>query len=130
MSDLGATPEHTTGGIDRPPPLPTGRTIDGMTEKAVRTLAGEIALHGFAMEKSAQAALWAGARRRGVDPLLISVAADPTEQTVVRFRALAAVVSRYCALVAEPAEIDLVPVIATTAISGPANPAQVPPVAV
>lgn len=130
MSDLGGTPNHTTGGIDRRPPLPSGRTVDGMTEEAVRTLAGEIALHGFSVEKSAQAALWAGARRRGVDPLLVSVAADPTERTVVRFRALAAVVSRYCALVSDPVEVDLVPAIATTAISGPTIAAPVRPVAV
>lgn len=125
MSDLGGTPNHTTGGIDRRPPLPSGRTVDGMTEEAVRTLAGEIALHGFSVEKSAQAALWAGARRRGVDPLLISVAADPTEPTVVRFRALAAVVSRYCALLAEPVEVDLVPAVSTTSLVTPVRPATV-----
>ena len=130
MMDLGATPDRTTDGIDRRPPLPAGRTVDGMTEEAVRALAGEIALHGFSVEKSAQAALWAGARRRGVDPLLISVAADPTERTVVRFRALAAVVSRYCALVADPVEADLVPAITTTTIGGTAIATSAVPVAV
>ena len=88
--------------------LPLGRTPAGMTTHDVRALAESIAEHGFSVEVGAQAALWAGARRRGVSPVLVSIAADPTEQEVVRFRALAKVVSRYCALVAAD-EIDLAP---------------------
>ena len=88
--------------------LPPGRTARGMTAGDVRALAQTIAEQGFSVEVGAQAALWAGARRRGVSPALVSVAADPTEQEFVRFRALAMVVARYCALVGAD-EIDLVP---------------------
>lgn len=90
--------------------------MDGMTEASARMLAGEIANRGFSVERNAQAALWACARRRGVDPLVISVAADPTEPTVVRYRALAVVVARYCAQLVEPEEVDLVPEVTRTTI--------------
>lgn len=118
-SDLGTTPKPGAGGIDRRPPLSSGRAVDGMTGEVVRALASEIALHGFSVERTAQAALWAGARRRGVDPLLVSVAADPAERTVVRFRALSAVVSRYCTLVADVDEAGLVTASTASALVVP-----------
>lgn len=70
-----------------------------MTPAAASELAESVVADGFGAHRAQLAALFAGARRRGVNPVLVAVAADPTEPTVARLRALGRVVVEYCRLV-------------------------------
>ena len=69
-----------------------------MTPTAATELAESVMADGFGAHRAALAALFAGARRRGVTPVLVAVAADPTEPAVARLRALGRVVVEYCRL--------------------------------
>lgn len=68
-----------------------------MTSTAAQELAEAVVADGFGAHRAALAALFAGARRRGVNETLVAIAADPDEITVVRERALGRVVVAYCA---------------------------------
>lgn len=81
-----------------------------MTPTAATELAAAVVEDGFFAHRSALAALFAGARRRGVCETLVGIAADPSASTVVRERALGKVVVRYvavCAASRQDAAIDL-----------------------
>lgn len=67
-----------------------------MTPTAAQQLAEAVAVDGFGAHGTALGALFAGARRQGVNPVLVAVAADPAEPDVVRQRALGRVVVEYC----------------------------------
>ena len=75
--------------------MPQGSYGDGMTPTAALQLAEAVVADGFGAHRPALAALFAGARRRGVNETLVSIAADPDEVDVVRFRALGRVVVEY-----------------------------------
>lgn len=62
--------------------------VGHMTSTAATHLAESVVEDGFGAHRAALAALFAGARRRGVSETLVSIAADPTEPTHVRERAL------------------------------------------
>lgn len=66
-----------------------------MTPTAATQLAESVVADGFGAHRAALAALFAGARRRGVNETLVSIAADPTEPHVVRERALGKLVVAY-----------------------------------
>lgn len=66
-----------------------------MTPTTAQELAEAVVVDGFGAHKAALAALFAGARRRGVSETLVSIAADPFEVDVVRLRALGRVVVDY-----------------------------------
>lgn len=66
-----------------------------MTPTEATQLAESVVEDGFGAHRVALAALFAGARRRGVSETLLSIAADPTESRVARERALGQVVVRY-----------------------------------
>lgn len=66
-----------------------------MTPTAAIQLAESVVADGFGSHRAALAALFAGARRRGVSETLVSIAADPTEPHVVRERALGKLVVAY-----------------------------------
>lgn len=67
-----------------------------MTTTEIHLLGAAIAQRGFSAERAKQAALYAGARRRGVPLSLVAVAADPTEDPATRLRALDRVIEEYC----------------------------------
>ena len=71
---------------------------DVMTPTAAQALAESVVVDGFGSHRAALAALFAGARRRGVNPVVVAVAADPTEARVVRERALGRLVVEYSRL--------------------------------
>lgn len=73
-----------------------------MTPTAATRLAEAVVEDGFDAHRAALAALFAGARRRGVCEAVIGVAADPTAPKVARERALGAVVVRYVAAATQP----------------------------
>lgn len=75
-----------------------------MTPTAATQLAEAVVDDGFVTHRAALAALFAGARRRGICETLIGVAADPAAPTVVRERALGKLVVRYVAAGAESAD--------------------------
>ena len=85
-----------------------------MTPTAAQQLAESVVADGFGSHRAALAALFAGARRRGVDPAVVAIAADPTEPVVVRERALGRVVVDYCRLV-EAAAVTAVAAMAPCA---------------
>lgn len=80
-----------------------------MTPTAAANLAEAVVADGFGSHRAELAALFAGARRRGVNPVLVAVAADPREPVVARLRALGRVVVEYCRLEDRPAEPSRVP---------------------
>ncbi|MGK2928172.1 MAG: hypothetical protein ACSLFO_01185 [Acidimicrobiales bacterium] len=67
-----------------------------MTPTAAQQLAEAVVRDGFGSHRAALAALFARARRRGVTPVLVAVAADPTAPVPVRERALGRAVVEYC----------------------------------
>ncbi len=67
-----------------------------MNPTTAQELAEAVVADGFGAHRPALAALFAGARRRGLNETLVAIAADPTEVDVVRFRALGRVVVEYC----------------------------------
>lgn len=67
-----------------------------MTPTRAIQLAEAVVADGFGAHRAALGALYAGARRRGVNETLISIAADPTAPGVARERALGRVVVEYC----------------------------------
>jgi hypothetical protein len=69
-----------------------------MSPTAAQELAEAVVTDGFGPHRAALAALFAGSRRLGVDPVLVAVAADPTEALVARQRALGRVVVDYARL--------------------------------
>lgn len=71
--------------------------VGHMPPTAATQLAESVVADGFGAHRAALAALFAGARRRGVSETLVSVAADPTEPVVVRERALGKLVVAYVA---------------------------------
>ncbi len=80
-----------------------------MTPTAAQLLAEAVVADGFGSHRAALAALFAGARRRGVNETLVSIAADPDEVDVVRFRALGRLVVAYCAAASAP--VDRTPAV-------------------
>lgn len=66
-----------------------------MAPNAAQLLAEAVAADGFGAHRAALAALFAGARRRGVPETLVAVAADPHAPPVARQRALGRVVAEY-----------------------------------
>ena len=76
--------------------LMTGSPYVGpMTPTAATQLAESVVADGFGAHRAALAALFAGARRRGVSETLVSVVADPTAPEVVREQALGKLVVAY-----------------------------------
>lgn len=69
-----------------------------MTSTAAQQLAESVVADGFGAHRAQLAALFAGARRRGVNPVVVTVAADPTEPRAVRERALGRLVVEYSRL--------------------------------
>ncbi len=67
-----------------------------MTPTTAQQLAEAVVRDGFGSHRAALAALFAGAHRRGVTPVLVAVAADPAAPVPVRERALGRVVVEYC----------------------------------
>lgn len=67
-----------------------------MTPTTAQHLAEAVVRDGFGSHRASSAALFAGARRRGVTPVLVAVAADPTEPIPARERALGRLVVEYC----------------------------------
>ena len=88
-----------------------------MSPTAAQQLAEAVVSDGFGTHRAALAALFAGARRRGVSETLVSIAADPDEVDVVRFRALGRVVVEYLRA-GESAEADRPVAPATTTARG------------
>ncbi len=70
-----------------------------MTSTAAQHLAESVVRDGFGSHRASLAALFAGARRRGVTPVLVAVAADPTAPIPVRERALGRLVVEYCRII-------------------------------
>lgn len=70
-----------------------------MTPTAAQQLAESVVADGFDAHRAELAALLAAASHRGVNPLVVAVAADPAEPTVARLRALGRVVVEHCRLV-------------------------------
>ncbi len=81
-----------------------------MTSTAAQQLAEAVVADGFGAHRAALAALFAGARRRGVNETLVTIAADPDEVDVVRLRALGRLVVAYCATTSAP--LDRTPAVA------------------
>lgn len=73
-----------------------------MTPTAATQLAEAVVEDGFGAHRASLAALFAGARRRGVCETLIGIAADPSAPTVVRERALGRLVVAYVAACVAP----------------------------
>lgn len=69
-----------------------------MTPTAALDLAEAVVRDGFGSHRAALAALFSGARRRGVCETLVAIAADPTAPLVARQRALGRVVVAYTAI--------------------------------
>ena len=69
--------------------------VGHMTPTAATHLAESVVEDGFGAHRAALAALFAGARRRGVSETLVSIAADPSEGRHVRERALGKLVVAY-----------------------------------
>lgn len=68
-----------------------------MTPTAATQLAEAVVADGFGAHRAELAALFAGARRRGLCETLIGIAADPSAPTVARERALGKIVVQYVA---------------------------------
>ena len=77
-----------------------------MTPTEAIELAEAVVADGFGSHRAQLAALFAGARRRGVNPVLVAIAADPTEPEVARLRALGRVVVEYSRLAEPPADVS------------------------
>ena len=73
--------------------------VGPMTPTAALQLAEDVVVDGFGPHRAALADLVAEARRRGVSPAVVGVAADPAAPAVARARALGRLVGEYCRLV-------------------------------
>jgi hypothetical protein len=73
--------------------------VGPMTPTAALQLAEDVAAEGFGAHRASLAVLFAHARRRGVAPVLVAIAADPAEPVVARERALGRLVGEWNRLV-------------------------------